>query len=64
MSGLREQQPKITARHLERRAVVYVRQSSERQVRENTESQRLQYSLAERARDLGWRQVETIDAER
>jgi DNA invertase Pin-like site-specific DNA recombinase len=52
---------KITPAHLSRRAVVYLRQSSERQVRQNTESQRLQYALADRARALGWPQVEIID---
>jgi len=54
---------KITPAHLARRAIVYLRQSSERQVRENTESQRLQYALANRAQDLGWRQVEIIDTD-
>lgn len=53
--------PKITPAHLERKAVVYLRQSSERQVRENKESQRLQYSLADRARELGWTKVDMID---
>jgi DNA invertase Pin-like site-specific DNA recombinase len=42
---------------------VYLRQSSDRQVRENTESQRLQYALANRAQDLGWQQVEIIDTD-
>lgn len=46
--------PKITAGHLERQAVVYIRQSSMRQVEENLESQDLQYQLAQRARALGW----------
>ncbi len=40
---------------------MYLRQSSERQVRENKESQRLQYSLADRARELGWKKVDVID---
>ena len=52
---------KIQPEHLERKAVVYLRQSSERQVRENKESQRLQYALADRARDLGFKQVDIID---
>ena len=52
---------KITPVHLERKAVVYLRQSSQRQVRENKESQRLQYSLADRAKELGWKTVEVID---
>ncbi len=47
----------------ERRAIVYLRQSSERQVRHNLESQRLQYALVDRARDLGWSQVEVIDTD-
>jgi hypothetical protein len=52
---------KITPQHLDRRAVIYLRQSSEKQVRENTESQRLQYGLRDRAVALGWTQVEVID---
>src|SRR3989304_10587429 len=55
------QSHKITPVHLGRKAIVYLRQSSERQVKENTESQRLQYALAARARELGWHQVEIID---
>jgi DNA invertase Pin-like site-specific DNA recombinase len=54
---------KITPTHLSRRAVVYLRQSSTRQVRENLESQRLQYKLVDRARGLGWKQVEVIDTD-
>ncbi len=45
---------KIRASHLQRRALVYVRQSSPSQVEHNRESTRRQYALAERARDLGW----------
>ncbi len=45
---------KITARHCERRAVVYVRQSTPGQVERNTESAARQYALAERAVELGW----------
>jgi DNA invertase Pin-like site-specific DNA recombinase len=52
---------KISPQHLARRAVVYLRQSSERQVRQNKESQRLQYGLRDRALELGWKQVEVID---
>ncbi len=57
------QSHKITPVHLGRKAIVYLRQSSERQVKENTESQRLQYALAGRARALGWQEVETIDTD-
>jgi DNA invertase Pin-like site-specific DNA recombinase len=53
----------ITSEHLRRKAVVYLRQSSERQVRQNLESQRLQYALAQRARDLGFGAVEVIDVD-
>ena len=52
---------KITAEHLSRRACVYVRQSTPDQVQNNLESQRRQYALVERARQLGWQQVEVID---
>ena len=45
---------KITSSHLQRRAVVYVRQSSPSQVENHCESTRRQYALAERAHDLGW----------
>jgi DNA invertase Pin-like site-specific DNA recombinase len=52
--------PKITPEHLARKAIVYLRQSSEKQVRQNKESQRLQYDVAERMRSLGWKAVEII----
>src|SRR6266508_7962 len=55
--------PKLTAERLARTAVVYLRQSSERQVQQNLESQRLQYALADRARALGWREINVIDAD-
>jgi len=45
---------KITAEHLSRRACVYIRQSTPDQVHNNLESQRRQYALVERARQLGW----------
>ncbi len=53
--------PKISAAHLKRRAVVYIRQSSPGQVVHNQESQRRQYGLADHARQLGFHQVEVID---
>jgi DNA invertase Pin-like site-specific DNA recombinase len=55
----------ITSRHLERKAVVYIRQSSPHQVISNQESLRLQYALSQRARDLGWHEadIEVIDAD-
>jgi DNA invertase Pin-like site-specific DNA recombinase len=55
--------PKIKPDHLARKAIVYLRQSSERQVRQNLESQRLQYELAERIRSLGWTEIEVINSD-
>ena len=54
---------KITSDHLARKAIVYLRQSSLQQVRHNTESQRLQYALVDRARALGFQRVEVIDSD-
>jgi DNA invertase Pin-like site-specific DNA recombinase len=51
---------KIRARHCERQAVVYVRQSTVRQVEQNRESTRLQYGLADRACRLGWRREQIL----
>jgi len=45
---------KLSARHLARQAVVYLRQSSAAQVVHNRESTERQYALATKARDLGW----------
>ena len=53
--------PKIKPEHLVRKAIVYLRQSGEKQVRQNPESQRLQYELAERVRSLGWQEIEVIN---
>jgi DNA invertase Pin-like site-specific DNA recombinase len=55
--------PKIKPEHLARKAIVYLRQSSERQVRQNLESQRLQYEMAERVRSLGWQEIEVINSD-
>src|SRR6266446_4460597 len=54
---------KVSADHLRRDAFLYVRQSSLRQVFENTESTKRQYSLRERAVALGWpiERIHTID---
>jgi excisionase family DNA binding protein len=52
---------KITAEHLARSAIVYVRQSTSYQVANNLESQRRQYALVERGRLLGWNDVQVID---
>lgn len=54
---------KIQTQHLERRAYVYVRQSTAKQVMENTESTARQYALADRAQALGWSEssIQIID---
>jgi len=54
---------KIKPEHLARKAIVYLRQSTDKQVRQNKESQLLQYGLAERMRALGWKQVEIINSD-
>jgi DNA invertase Pin-like site-specific DNA recombinase len=55
----------IQPRHLDRKAMIYVRQSSPHQVITNKESQRMQYALRERATVLGWHAQDTqvIDAD-
>jgi DNA invertase Pin-like site-specific DNA recombinase len=55
----------VTARHLGRKAVIYIRQSTPQQVLTNQESLRLQYALRRRARDLGWHDadIEVIDSD-
>jgi excisionase family DNA binding protein len=52
---------KIRPIHLERAAYVYVRQSTLAQVHNNVESQKRQYALVNRARELGWQDVHVID---
>lgn len=51
----------LPATVLKRKAVVYVRQSSQSQVQNNLESQRRQHDLVEEARRRGFRDVEVID---
>lgn len=54
---------KITAEHLARSAIVYVRQSTMSQVLGNLESQKRQYQMAEAARGAGFAAVHVIDAD-
>ena len=56
---------KITTDHLQRDAFLYVRQSSLRQVLENTESTKRQYALRDRAIALGWpiERIHVIDSD-
>lgn len=51
----------ISEIHFARKAIVYVRQSSQKQVKNNEESKRLQYALADKARAWGWNDIEIID---
>jgi len=52
---------RITDSHHKRSAFIYVRQSSSKQVKQNTESQKFQLSLRERAISLGWSMPVVID---
>jgi DNA invertase Pin-like site-specific DNA recombinase len=52
---------KVKLHHLERQAVLYVRQSSPYQVEHNQESRKLQYAMKGRLGQLGWREIEIID---
>src|ERR1035441_2293757 len=56
---------KIAPQHLARLAVIYLRQSSPKQVRENFRSTERQYGLAEEAARLGWEQerILTVDGD-
>jgi DNA invertase Pin-like site-specific DNA recombinase len=54
---------KIKPHHLERKAILYVRQSSAYQVQHNRESRALQYAMQDRLLALGWSEIETIDAD-
>ena len=51
----------LSAAVLNRKSVVYVRQSTQSQVMTNLESKRRQYDLAEVARQRGFVDVEIID---
>jgi DNA invertase Pin-like site-specific DNA recombinase len=52
---------KIQPHHLDRKAILYVRQSSVHQVLHNRESSALQYAMRDRLMALGWREIETVD---
>ncbi len=51
---------KITPSHLNRNAYIYIRQSTERQVRENIESQQRQYELVDLAKQYKWNEDSII----
>jgi DNA invertase Pin-like site-specific DNA recombinase len=52
---------KIRPQHLERKAILYVRQSSTHQVLHNRESRALQYAMRDRLSAFGWSTIEVID---
>ena len=52
---------KIRPQHVARKAMLYVRQSSAYQVTHNVESQKLQYGMEDRLRQLGWHEIEVVD---
>src|SRR6201996_2677903 len=52
---------KVRPHHLERKALLYVRQSSAHQVLHNRESSVLQYAMRDRLTVLGWSEIEVID---
>src|SRR5437016_2679876 len=52
---------KVRPHHLERKAILYVRQSSAHQVLHNRESGALQYAMRDRLTALGWLEIEVID---
>jgi DNA invertase Pin-like site-specific DNA recombinase len=52
---------KIRPHHLQRKAILYIRQSSAYQVLHNLESQKLQYAMQEHLHRLGWQEIEVID---
>jgi DNA invertase Pin-like site-specific DNA recombinase len=52
---------KVRPHHLERKALLYVRQSSAHQVLHNRESSALQYAMRDRLAELGWSEIEVID---
>lgn len=56
---------KITPLHLARKAIVYIRQSSPKQVRENLDSQLNQRALVAKAQELGWHpeRIEVLDGD-
>src|SRR3977135_2113593 len=52
---------KVRPHHLERKAILYVRQSSAHQVLHNRESSALQYAMRDRLTGLGWLEIEVSD---
>jgi DNA invertase Pin-like site-specific DNA recombinase len=57
--------PKIRPEHLQRRAFVYIRQSSPQQLRDHAEGRRRQFQMADWAEQIGWpkERIVVIDEE-
>jgi hypothetical protein len=53
---------KIRPHHLERKAILYVRQSSAHQVLHNRESSALQHAMRDRLTALDWSRIETVES--
>lgn len=55
----------VTPKHLSRKAIIYIRQSSPHQMISNQESLRLQYALRQRGVELGWLEdnIQVIDSD-
>jgi DNA invertase Pin-like site-specific DNA recombinase len=52
---------KIKVQHVQRKAMLYVGQSTPYQVKHNLESKKLQYAMQVRLEQLGWREIEVVD---
>ena len=52
---------KIKPAHLSRKAIIYIRQSSQFQVNNYQESKRLQYGMKTRINQMGWQDIEVVD---
>ena len=57
---MKKNENKINSSHLNRNAYIYIRQSTEHQVRENIESQQRQYELVDLARQYQWNKESII----
>lgn len=57
---MKKNENKINPSHLNRNAYIYIRQSTEHQVRENIESQQRQYELVDLARQYQWNESSII----
>jgi len=63
MGGTIMKHERIGQQHLERKAILHVRQSSAHQVLHNRESRALQYAMPERLADFGGSRIEAVNVE-